>query len=153
MADAAQYKVGWLVWAYCGCGDPTTSGSPSSEGIVDNPELPPTGSNVDQPMLAALAVPHPELVAGTPVSYGYDTSTSTFTLDYSTERADGSGTFPAGAQTTVAVPAIQYPSGYQVVVTGATVVSATGILELASCPGATQVSLTVQPGTGVSSGC
>jgi endoglycosylceramidase len=153
VADAAQYKVGWLVWAYCGCGDPTTSGSPSSEGIVDNPELPPAGSNVDQPMLAALAVPHPELVAGTPVSYGYDTSTSTFTLDYSTERADGSGTFPAGAQTTVAVPAIQYPSGYQVVVTGATVLSATGILELASCPGATQVSLTVQPGTGVSSGC
>jgi hypothetical protein len=67
--------------------------------------------------------------------------------------SDGSGTFPAGAQTTVAVPAIQYPSGYQVVVTGATVLSATGILQLASCPGATQVSLTVQPGTGVSSGC
>jgi hypothetical protein len=38
-------------------------------------------------------------------------------------------------------------------VTGATVVSATGILELASCPGATPVSLTVQPGSGVRDSC
>lgn len=153
VADAAQYKVGWLVWAYCGCDDPTTSGSPATEGIVVNPQLAPSGSNVHQAMLAALAVPHPELVAGTPQSYGYDTSTSTFTLNYRTERADGTGAFPAGAITTVAVPAIQYPSGYQVAVTGAKVVSAAGILELASCPGATQVSLTVQPGSGVRSGC
>jgi endoglycosylceramidase len=64
VADGAQYKVGWLVWAYCGCGDPTTTGSASAEGIVNNPELPPTGSNVNQATLAALAVPHPELVAG-----------------------------------------------------------------------------------------
>jgi len=30
----------------------------------------PTGSNVNTAMLDALAVPHPELVAGTPDSYG-----------------------------------------------------------------------------------
>jgi len=153
VADAAQYKVGWLVWAYCGCGDPTTSGSPSTEGIVYNPELAPTGSNVDETMLTALAVPHPELVAGTPESYSYDTSTSVFTLDYRTARADGTGTFPAGSQTTVAIPAIQYPSGYQVVLTGAKEVSSGGLLDLASCPGATQVTVTVQPGSGVQNGC
>lgn len=149
----AAPAAGWLVWAYCGCGDPTTSGSPSTEGIVANPELAPSGSNVNQAMLAALAVPHPELVAGTPASYGFDTSASTFTLDYSTERADGSGAFPAGSQTTVAVPAIQYPSGYQVVVSGAKVVSEGGILTLASCSGAAKVSLTVEPGSGVANGC
>ena len=153
VSDAEQYRVGWMAWAYCGCGDPTTSGSPLAEGLVYNPQQPPSGSNVDQAMLAALAVPHPELVAGTPVSYHYDASTSTFTLDYSTGRADGTGAFPAGSLTTVAVPGIQYPSGYQVTAAGARMVSAAGVLELASCPGASNVSLTVQPGSGVRDGC
>ena len=99
-------------------------------------------------------MPHPELVAGTPSSYGYDTSTSTFTLAYRTERADGTGVFASGSDSTVAVPAVQYPSGYQVVVTGAKVVaSVAGQLEVASCSGATKVTLTVQPGSGVTNGC
>ena len=51
----------------------------------------------------------------------------------------------AGSDSTVAVPAVQYPSGYQVVVSGAKVVSEGGILTLASCSGATKVTLTVQP--------
>ncbi len=153
VADAAQYKVGWLVWAYCGCGDPTTTGSASAEAIVYNPELAPTGSNVDQAVLDALAVPHPELVAGTPLSYGYDTSSSTFTLAYSTDRAAGTGEFAAGSDSTVTVPAVQYPSGYQVVVSGAKVVSEGGTLTLASCSGATKVTLTVEPGSGVTNGC
>ncbi|HEY9243543.1 MAG TPA: hypothetical protein VIP48_16270, partial [Streptosporangiaceae bacterium] len=124
------------------------------EGLVGNPAAPPTGSNVDSGMLSALAVPHPELVAGTPSSYGYDTSTSVFSLVYSTSRADGSGVFPAGSQTTVAVPAVQYPSGYKVAVTGGSVVSASsGVLEVASCPGAASVSVTVRPGSGSTGSC
>jgi endoglycosylceramidase len=104
-------------------------------------------------MLDALAVPHPELVAGTPDSYGYDPSTSVFTLAYSTERADGTGVFPAGSQTSIAVPAVQYPDGYEVDVSGGTVVSSGGILDVASCPGATTVTVTVQPGSGTTSTC
>ncbi len=73
---------------------------------------PPAGSNVNQAVLAALAVPQPDLVAGTPSAYAYDPSTHTFTLSYSTQRADGAGAFPAGSPTTVAVPAVQYPQGY-----------------------------------------
>jgi endoglycosylceramidase len=153
VADAEKNQVGWLMWAYCGCGDPTTSGSPANEGLVGNPEQPPTGANVNQTMLAALAVPHPELVAGTPASYGYNTSSHTFTLDYSTVRADGATTFAAGSHTIVAVPAIQYPDGYRVVVSGARVVSAAGILDLASCPGAADVAVTVTPGSGTQDGC
>jgi endoglycosylceramidase len=153
VSAAEKHRIGWLVWAYCGCGDPTTSGSPSSEGIVSDPVRPPTGSNVNEAMLAALAVPHPELVAGTPVSYGYDTSTHTFTLGYTTRRADGAGAFPAGSRTTVAVPPLQYPQGYRVTVNGARVLSAGSILRLASCPGATDVTLTVSRGAGVRSSC
>jgi len=152
VAAAAQAKVGWLMWAFCGCGDPT--GSPAVEGLVNNAAAPPTGSNVNSGMLSALAVPHPELVAGTPSSYGFDTSTSTFTLTYSTSRADGSGAFPAGSRTAIAVPAVQYPSGFKVAVTGGSVVSvSSGVLDVASCPGATSVAVTVQPGSGSTGSC
>jgi endoglycosylceramidase len=151
VADAEQAQVGWMMWSYCYCGDPTTSST--SEGLVNDPADPLTGSNVNTAMLDALAVPHPELVAGTPDSYGYDPSTSVFTLAYSTERADGTGVFPAGSQTSIAVPAIQYPDGYEVNVSGGTVVSAGGILDVASCSGATTVTVTVQPGSGTTSTC
>jgi endoglycosylceramidase len=149
VADAASAKVGWLEWAFCDCGDPTTSSS--SEGLVSDPSDP-TGT-VNTSMLDALAVPHPDLVSGTPESYGYDTSTSVFTLTYSTERANGTGRFASGSVTSVSVPAVQYPSGYQVAVTGGSVVSAGGVLEVASCPGVTSVSVTVSPGSGTSGSC
>jgi endoglycosylceramidase len=151
VSAAARDRVGWLEWAFCGCDDPT--GSPSDEGLVNDASAAPTGSNVNTGMLDALAVPSPELVAGTPDSYGYDTSTHVFTLSYSTERADGNGAFPSGSQTSVAVPAVQYPSGYQVTAAGARVVSAGGVLTLSSCPGATSVSVTVKPGSGTTSSC
>ena len=151
MSAAARDRVGWLEWAFCGCGDPT--GSPSVEGLVNDASAAPTGSNVNTGVLDALAVPSPELVAGTPDSYGYDTSTHVFTLSYSTERADGNGAFPSGSQTSVAVPAVQYPSGYQVTAVGVRVVSAGGVLTLSSCPGATSVSVTVKPGSGTTSSC
>ncbi|HEX6451315.1 MAG TPA: cellulase family glycosylhydrolase [Trebonia sp.] len=151
VSAAAKDRVGWLQWAFCGCGDPT--GSPSTEGLVNNASAAPTGSNVNTGMLDALAVPYPELVAGTPDSYGYDTSAHVFTLSYSTERADGTAAFPAGSQTSVVVPAVQYPSGYEVTATGARVVSAGGVLTLASCPGATTVSVTVQPGSATAGSC
>ncbi|HEY1700117.1 MAG TPA: cellulase family glycosylhydrolase [Trebonia sp.] len=151
VADADQARVGWLDWAFCDCGDPTTSSS--QDGLVTDPADAPAGSNVDTAMLDALAVPHPELVAGTPQSYGYDTAANTFTLSYSTERADGSGTFPAGSVTDVAVPAVQYPGGYAVDVSGGTVTAAGGVLAVASCPDAASVHVTVTPGSGVTSSC
>jgi endoglycosylceramidase len=151
VADAEQAKVGWMMWAFCGCGDPT--GSPAVEGLVNNPAAAPAGSNVNTAMLDALAVPHPEIVAGTPGSYGYDASTSVFTLTYSTERADGTGAFPAGSQTSIALPPVQYPRGYSAVVSGARVVSSGDVLDIASCPGAASVRVTVKPGSGTSGSC
>ncbi|MGD0556144.1 MAG: cellulase family glycosylhydrolase [Streptosporangiaceae bacterium] len=149
VADAASAKVGWLEWAFCYCDDPTTSST--SEGLVSD-VADPSGS-VNTSMLDALAVPHPDLVSGTPESYGYDTSTSVFSLTYSTERADDTGAFAAGSVTSVSVPSVQYPSGYAVSVTGGEVVSTGGVLEVASCSGATSVSVTVSPGTGTSGSC
>lgn len=151
VAGAASAEIGWMMWAFCYCGDPTTSST--TEGLVNNAEDAPTGSNVNTGMLDALAVPHPDLVSGTPQSYGYDTSTSVFTLTYSTQRADGTGEFATGSQTSISVPAVQYPNGYQVTVTGGSVVSAGGVLQVASCPGATDVTVTVAPGSGTEGSC
>lgn len=151
VAAAASAKVGWTMWAMCYCGDPTTSSS--TEGLVNDLTQAPSGSNVNTAMLDALAVPHPDLVSGTPGSYGYNASTHVFTLTYSTERADGTGAFAAGSPTSVSVPAVQYASGYQVAVTGGRVTSAGGVLEVASCPGAASVSVTVSPGSGTTGSC
>ena len=151
VAAAASAKVGWMMWAMCYCGDPTTSSS--SEGLVNDLTQAPSGSNVNTGMLDALAVPHPDLVSGTPGGYGYDASTQVFTLTYSTERADGTGAFAAGSRTSVSVPAVQYPSGYHVTVAGGTAVSTGGVLQVASCPGAATVTVTVSPGSGSSGSC
>jgi endoglycosylceramidase len=76
-----------------------------------------------------------------------------FTLTYSTERADGTGAFAAGSRTSVSVPAVRYTSGYKVAVSGGRVVSTGGVLQVASCPGAAGVTVTVSPGSGTSGSC
>jgi len=145
--------VGWEYWAYCGCGDPT--GGPQAEPLVNDPSKPPTGSNVRREKLAVLERPYPQAVAGTPTSYSYGSDTDVFRLDYSTARASGDGSFPAGSETDVYVPPLHYPNGYSVQVTGAAPISAPGAseLRLASCAGSTAVSVRVAPSGASSSDC
>ena len=57
----------------------------------------------------------PQAISGTPDSYSFDNGT--FQFSYSTEEADGLGSFPAGSQTTISVPSVEFPDGYQVSVT------------------------------------
>jgi endoglycosylceramidase len=62
-------------------------------------------------------------------------------------EADGLGSFPAGSQTTISVPSVEFPDGYQVSVTGGEVVSAPHAADLviASNAGASTVAVTVSP--------
>jgi endoglycosylceramidase len=138
---ADKFMLGWLEWAYTG--NDKTSSSPDGQAMVLDPSQPPTGANVLTDKLAALAEPYPQVVAGTPSAWSY--TDGTFQLSYSTARADGQGRFGAGAQTQVAVPAIQYPAGYRVQVTGAVVTSAPNAttLRLAAVAGATTVTVSV----------
>ena len=144
---AATHRLGWMYWAYCGCDDPTTTGSGDVQALVYDPSKPPTGDNVDQAKLTALAVPHPSQVSGTPTKYAYDRSSHVFTTTWTTAKAAGGGNFAAGAQTTIAAPAVAYPNGYTVQVSGGQVVSAadadTVVVE--QSPGASTVSVTVAP--------
>jgi endoglycosylceramidase len=139
--DANQNMVGWTEWAYTGQGDVT--GSPNSEWLINNPELPPTGDNVNTAALQALAEPYPQEVSGTPDSFSF--TNGTFQFSYSTQEADGLGSFPAGSQTTISVPTVEFPNGYDVSVTGGQVVSGPDAPELviASDNGANTVTVTV----------
>ncbi len=98
--------------------------------------------------LKALAVPHPTVVAGTPLAYEFDRAEHVFTFRHTPAKAGAQrGSFGAGSVTRVAVPAVQLPGGYLVAVDGARVVSVENapVLKLALWRGATEVSVTVTP--------
>lgn len=153
VARGDSEMVPWLEWAYCGCHDPTDTGPGNKEAIVIDPTKPPIGANLVLPTLRALVEPYPQVIAGTPVAWGFDRSTRTFTLRFTTARVDGQGPFPAFALTEVAAPALLYSGRYSALAVGAAIVSRPGapLLVIAACPGATTVSVTVTPG-GTSSG-
>lgn len=144
LADANQ--LSWIEWSYCGCGDPTGTIPPSIEALVYKPGQPGTGKNVNQAKLEVLAEPYPRVVAGTPTSYTFDRSTKAFELVYSTRAPDGDQ-FGSGACTAIEIPSVQYPTGYQVAVVGAQVLSKAnaGVLEVGSLVGSTTISVTVTP--------
>jgi hypothetical protein len=152
-ADRAM--VGWQEWHYCGCADPTTSGPGDKQAIVRDPSKPPAGDNLVKGTLDTIARPYPQVVAGTPESWSFEPDKHVFDFAYSTKRADGSGSFPAGSETEVAAPPRQYGGGYAVAVQGGTVASKPGaaVLRVAACTGVDRVSLSVKPGNGVTSSC
>jgi endoglycosylceramidase len=136
----------WTEWAYCACGDPTTSASPpDAEGVVHDPSKPPTGANVAASTLRALARPFPWAVAGTPQLFGFNPKTGVFQLRFSTVRPNRHGRFRAGSCTKVLLPALQYPHGYRVRLHGGHRISAggAGVLEVASLKGAKTITVTV----------
>jgi endoglycosylceramidase len=99
--------------------------------------------------------PYPQAIAGTPTGFSYDTGSDVFQLSYSTSRASGGGAFPAASETDVYVPAQHYRAGYSVQASGAAPISAAGasVLRLATCAGATSVSVRVAPSGASSSDC
>jgi endoglycosylceramidase len=141
MRLADKSRLGWLEWAYTG--NDITSSSPNGQALVLDPSQPPTGANVVTAKLKVLAEPYPQIVAGTPVSWSF--KSGVFQLTYRTARVGTLTSFGAGAVTQVALPAVQYPAGYQVTVSGANVTSAPDAttLLLAARAGATQVTVTV----------
>jgi endoglycosylceramidase len=142
---ADTYRVSWQEWAYTGY-DPTTAGG-DSQAIVINPRRPPTGSNLALSTIRALVEPYPQVVAGTPLSWHFDRHASTFTLRYVVARAGGSGVFRPESVTEIAAPSLIYGRGYAATVSGGAILSARGatVLRIASCRGASTITVTVTP--------
>ncbi len=143
---ADEHLMSWQQWHYCECDDPTTAGS-GVQSVVVNPHKPPRGENLNRDKLLASARPYPQVVAGTPLSYGFDHDSRTFELIYSTTTPDGRTLRRRGAGTRVVLPRIQYPDGYRSQVTGARVISRprAKLLRLRRDRGASEVTLTVTP--------
>jgi endoglycosylceramidase len=150
---ADQHMLPWAQWAYCLCHDPTTSGQ--DQGIVQEASAPPKGQNLHLTTLEALVEPYPQVISGTPLSWGFDRETRTFSLRYSTLSADGTHPFRAGSVTQIAAPKLAYPAGYAVQVSGGKAVSKPGaaLLRIASCPAASEVAVTAAPAIAPAQGC
>lgn len=138
-ADAQM--MSWQHWTWYGH---DVSAPRPNESIVKDPALPPTGDNLNRAKLDALIRAYPQVIAGTPTSYGYDAATHTFELTYSTHRAAAGahGRFPAGSITRVFVPHRHFPNGIEVTrLVGATYRQTGQSLELRSKPGARVVTI------------
>jgi endoglycosylceramidase len=149
VVDADNARVGWQYWHYCECDDPTTSGGGGTQSLVPDPSKPPIGSNVREDKLKVLARPYPVAVAGNPTGWTFDRLSGRFQVDFTNERVSG-GSFGAGSATEIAVPAVQYPAGYDVTVTGAQPSTAPNAdrLVVRSCQGRSQIRVVVSRGTG-----
>jgi len=146
---ADSHMVGWQYWHYCGCEDPTTSGSGSTQAVVIDPKRPPSGDNVKSAKLAVLARPYPQAIAGTPRAWRFDRVTRRFELSYSTARLGG-GRFRFRADTQVQVPRRRYSGGYDVRVAGGQAMSRANAasLRVRACAGRRAVRVVVTPGSG-----
>jgi endoglycosylceramidase len=144
ISPADRYLMSWANWAYTGKGDVT--GSPDVEALVYDPADLPVGDNVNTGNLAILAAPYPQVVSGTPSAWSF--KNGTFDFSYSTSKVDGSGDFADGSLTTISVPAVEFPNGYNVTITGGLVdvaLSTATRLVIASDPSATTVRVVVSP--------
>jgi endoglycosylceramidase len=137
VADLAdRFMVGWTDWAYMG----------STGQVKIDDSKPPRPDNVRRERLDAVVRPYPQLVAGTPLEYGWDGDR--FELSFTTRSAAGSRRFGRGARSEIVVPRARFPHGYGVEVTGAKVASTprAKLLVLRTCPRVRSVEVTVAEG-------
>jgi endoglycosylceramidase len=158
---ADRHMVSWEYWHYCECQDPTTSGS-GVQAVVVDPSQPPSGPNIKQEKLDVLSRPYPQLVAGTPRGWQFDSATRVFRLTYST-KGPGDKKFARrtrkrskrslkARQSEIFLGRARYPGGYRASVRGGAITSKpkAGVLKVIACPGKRNVNLTVgPPGSGV----
>ena len=148
---ADRNMVAWLEWAYCGCYGPDDVGPGRQAGDRDRPrEAADRLATSTCRRCGSLVEPYPQLVAGTPQSWGFDNASKTFSFRYLRRTA------ASVRQTTeIAAPQLVYQNGYAAHVDGAGIVSSGGaeVLRIVACPGARNVSVRVTPGGSSGSSC
>lgn len=141
LADRAM--VGWFHWAYWA----QDAGQARDYGLLKDIAKGPVPGNVREDQLRAITRPYPRAIAGTPTGWDFDPTTTTFTLEYTTHRADGLGAAVAGTTTEVVLPPLHYPSGYLARVDGGAIRSARDapVLLIAADSRAERVRVAVTP--------
>lgn len=89
-------------------------------------------------LVDALVRPYPERVAGDPIAWAFDASTSTFTFVYAIDRG-------LSLPTEIAVPARAYPNGYQVDCGGCQFQQQDGELVITTPPPGDSATITLHP--------
>jgi endoglycosylceramidase len=117
-------RVPWIFWVYGG-----------------------HSTSTQRDAMQAVAEPYPLAVAGSPTHYGFDPSSGTFNLAYTSTPVPGDHLKP-DAQTIVEVSPSTYPHGYTVTADGAVVTSRPCSSRLTLRTVAPSVSVTVSPGGG-----
>lgn len=134
---ADQNLVGWQYWHYKNWADPTTQSQGSGQqGLFTNDaDL----GSVKLDKLKQLERTYPRATAGDPLELSFDSTTAVFSYRYTARCTAG--------PTEIYVPALHYPNGYTVEVTGAEVVSEpdAALLLLENLPEATEVTVSVAP--------
>lgn len=132
--DFDRALLPWIFWHYSGEMVPDLTG-PADLAHVTN-----------LAGFTALVRPYARSLTGIPRQQGFSPTTLRYDLTYTTTSPLGKA-YPATLDSVIFVPALRYPSGYQVQVTGATVTSAPGAqrLTVRTDPGATEVRVTVLP--------
>lgn len=144
VANAADSQMmSWQQWTWWG-EDP--SADRPDEGLLVDPTLPPTGSNVHWDRLGALVRAYPRAIAGTPTSWSYNAKTRTFSLSYTTTMVGNGSRFPAGATSVIFLPRLHFSHGFDVLkLQGASLRHGLGqTLKLRSLAGAGRVDLVIR---------
>jgi endoglycosylceramidase len=93
-----------------------------------------SADGTERPAAAAIVRPYPRAIAGSAITFSYDTSSSALSLQYT----------PTAGVSEVAIPARAYPAGYAVQITGGCADSSQpGRLLVQADPGAGAVDVTV----------
>jgi len=128
---------GWQYWHYKEWGDPTTESQESGgQGLFTaDGDL----STVKLDKLLLLERPYPQATAGLPLELSFDPLSKAFLYRYTPRAAQG--------PTEIYVPALHYPGGYQLELSGARLLSPAGssMLRLEALPGAGEVRVALAP--------
>ncbi len=135
--------IPWMYWPFMGC---SIGCSTTATGIISNLSSPPSGSNLNSAVADVLVQPHPLAVAGTPQSLSYSPATHIMSFSWTPARVGG-GRYSGGSVTSLQVPQLDYPNGYSVQVTGATVTSkpCSPMLTLSQEGSASKLSVRIAP--------
>jgi endoglycosylceramidase len=140
-ARADRTMIGWQVWHYCGCADPTTSGPGDAQALVRDPAKPPRGDNLDTGKLKLLSRAYPRVIAGTPTGWSLDDGV--LQAAWSPKRVTTGRAFGRRARSEIVLPRRQFPHGYRATVKGGRIRSRRGARVLVVTGRAQRVSVRV----------